>query len=89
MMIEKEVVVVISITESLEGLTLVDLAHLIINAIVIREREIAEVRHTSQEKNMIEMREMIETEEEIEIVLLASNNIDLELVSLNSLRRLD
>lgn len=89
MMIEKEVVVVISITESLEGLTLVDLAHLIINAFVIREREIAEVRHTSQEKDMIEMREMIETEEEIEIVLLASNNIDLELVSLNSLRRLD
>ena len=88
-MIEKEVVVVISITESLEGLTLVDLAHLIINAIVIREREIAEVRHTSQEKDMIEMREMIETEEEIEIVLLASNYIDLELVSLNSLRRLD
>lgn len=89
MMIEKEVIVVISITESLEGLTLVDLAHLIINAIVIRERETAEVRHTSQEKDMIEMREMIETEEEIEIVLLASNNIDLELVSLNSLRRLD
>lgn len=89
MMIEKEVIVVISITESLEGLTLVDLAHLIINAIVIREREIAEVRHTSQEKDMIEMREMIETEEEIEIVLLASNYIDLELVSLNSLRRLD
>ena len=86
-MIEKEVTVVISIIESLEDLILV--AHQIISAIAIRKREIVEVHHTSQEKDMIEIREMIETEEEIEIVLLATNNFDLELVSLNSLRRLD
>ncbi len=82
-MIEKEVAVVISIIESLEDLILV--AHQIINAIAIRKRETVEVHHTSQEKDMIEIKEMIETEEEIEIVLLATNNFDLELVSLNSL----
>lgn len=86
-MIEKEVIVVISIIENLEDLILV--AHQIISAIAIRKREIVEVHHTSQEKDMIEIREMIETEEEIEIVLLATNNFDLELVSLNSLRWLD
>ncbi len=86
-MIEKEVTVVISIIESLEDLILV--AHQIISVIAIRKREIVEVHHTSQEKDMIEIREMIETEEEIEIVLLATNNFDLELVSLNSLRWLD
>lgn len=83
-MIEKEVAVAISIIiESLEDLTLANLAHQIIRKIAITEREKA--HHTNQEKDTIEM---IETEEEIEIVLLATNNFDL-LVSLNWLWWLD